>query len=166
VEGAIAIVVGEETRQGVKYPTTIWHYVQLDPNMTQETARQKVQDLAEMFDEAVKAPFPKFSGTVEQILKNELKKAEDAFDSYLSMSNKSNDGDEYKYLQTMECLVCGTHPNFEDVFGEGSPITDFYQRLSAVLLAKNDDIAKDLGLKNIPPTNEPSGKKKKRYIYA
>jgi hypothetical protein len=119
-----------------------------------------------MFEEAVKSPFPKFSGTIDQMLKGEVKKAEDAFDSYLSMSNKSNDGEEYRYLQTMECLVYGMNPKFEDVFGAGSPIVDFYRRLAAVKLEQNDDIAKDLGLKNVPPTNVPAGKKKKRYIYA
>ncbi|CAB4685783.1 unannotated protein [freshwater metagenome] len=166
IEGAIAVVVGEETRDGVKHPTTIWHYVQLQPSMSQESARQKVQGLAVMFEEAVKSPFPKFSGTIDQMLKGEVKKAEDAFDSYLSMSNKSNDGEEYKYLQTMECLVYGTNPKFDDVFGAGSPIVDFYKRLAAVKLEQDDDIAKDLGLKNVPPTNVPAGKKKKRYIYA
>jgi len=166
LEGAIAVVQGEETRNGVKYPTTLWHYVQLNPTMTQDSARHKVQGLAALFEEAVKSPFPKFSGTIDQILKGEVKKAEDAFDSYLSMSNKSNDGDEYKYLQTMECLVFGTNPKFEDVFGTGSPVVDFYERLASVKLEQNDDIAKDLGLKNVPPTNVPAGKKKKRYIYA
>ena len=166
LEGAIAVVQGEETRNGVKYPTTLWHYVQLNPTMTQDSARHKVQGLAALFEEAVKSPFPKFSGTIDQILKGEVKKAEDAFDSYLSMSNKSNDGDEYKYLQTMECLVFGTNPKFEDVFGTGSPVVDFYERLASVKLEQDDDIAKDLGLKNVPPTNVPAGKKKKRYIYA
>jgi len=166
IEGAIAVVIGEETRGGVKYPTTIWHYVQLRPNMTQEVARLKVQGVASMFEEAVKSPYPKFSGTIDQILKGEQKKAEDAFNNYLSMANKSNDGEEYKYLQTMECLVYGTNPKFDDVFGAGSPIVDFYKRLAAVKLEQDDDIAKDLGLKNIPPTQVPAGKKKKRYIYA
>jgi hypothetical protein len=165
LEGAIAVVMGEEARSGVKYPTTLWHYVQLDPNMTQESAQKKVQALAAMFEEGVRAPFPKFSGTIDQVLKGDAKKAEDAFDSYLSMSNKSNDGEEYKYLQTMECLVYGTSPKFDDVFGDGSPVVDFYARLAAVMLVQNDDIAKDLGLKNRPPTNVPAGKKKKRYIY-
>ena len=166
LEGAIAVVVGEETRSGVKYPTTLWHYVQLNPTMTQEGARHKVQGLVALFEEAVKSPFPKFSGTIDQILKGEREKAEDAFDSYLSMSNKSNDGEEYKYLQTMECLVFGTNPKFEDVFGIGSPVVDFYERFASVRLEQDDDIAKDLGLKNVPPTNVPAGKKKKRYIYA
>jgi hypothetical protein len=82
------------------------------------------------------------------------------------MANKSNDGEEYKYLQTMECLVYGTNPKFEEVFGTASPIVDFYKRFAAVKLEQDDDIAKDLGLKNVPPTNVPAGKKKKRYIYA
>jgi exodeoxyribonuclease V gamma subunit len=166
VEGAIAVVVGEETRSGVKYPTTLWHYVQLNPTMTQDIARHKVEGLAALFEEAVKSPFPKFSGTIDQILKGETEKAKDAFDSYLSMANKSNDGEEYKYLQTMECLVYGTNPKFEEVFGAASPIVDFYKRFAAVKLQQDDDIAKDLGLKNVPPTNVPAGKKKKRYIYA
>jgi exodeoxyribonuclease V gamma subunit len=165
LEGAIAVVMGEETRSGVKYPTTLWHYVQLDPNMNQESAQKKVQALAAMFEEGARAPFPKFSGTIDQVLKGDAKRAEDAFDSYLSMSNKSNDGEEYKYLQTMECLVYGTSPKFEDVFGDGSPVVDFYARLASVMIVQDDDIAKDLGLKNRPPTNVPAGKKKKRYIY-
>ncbi|MEY3656983.1 MAG: hypothetical protein RL114_1341, partial [Actinomycetota bacterium] len=86
LEGAIAVVMGEETRSGVKYPTTLWHYVQLDPNMNQESAQKKVQALAAMFEEGVKAPFPKFSGTIDLVLKGDAKRAEDAFDSYLSMS--------------------------------------------------------------------------------
>jgi hypothetical protein len=98
-------------------------------------------------------------------LKGDAKRAEDAFDSYLSMSNKSNDGEEYKYLQTMECLVYGTSPKFDDVFGDGSPVVDFYARLASVKIVQDDDIAKDLGLKNRPPTHVPAGKKKKRYIY-
>ena len=166
IEGAIAVVVGEESRSGVKYPTTIWHYVQLDPNMNQEGARRKVEGMASIFEEAVKLPYPKFGSTIDQILKGEQKKAEDAFDSYLAMANKSNDGEEYKYLQTMECLVYGMNPKFDDVFGAGSPIVDFYKKFAAVKINQDDDIAKDLGLKNVPPTQVPTGKKKKRYIYA
>ena len=166
IEGAIAVVVSEETRNKVVYPTTIWHYVQLGPNINQEMARDKVQQLAGLFDEAVRTPFPKFSGTIDQVLKGDMKKAEDAFDSYLSMANKSNDGDEFKYLETMECLVYGTTPKFDDIFFEGSPIIDFHARLAATAIAKDDDLAKDLGLKNLAPTNVPAGKKKKRYVYA
>jgi exonuclease V gamma subunit len=166
IEGAIAVVVSEETRNKVTYPTTIWHYVQLGPNINQEIAQAKVEQLAELFDEAVRAPFPKFSGTIDQVLKGDMKKAEDAFDSYLSMANKSRDGEEYKYLETMECLVFGIAPKFDDIFYEGSSNVNFHARLAATVIAKNDDIAKDLGLKNLAPTNAPAGKKKKRYVYA
>ena len=85
---------------------------------------------------------------------------------HLSIANKSKDGEEYQYLETMECLVYGITPKFEDIFFEGSPTIDFHARLAVTAIAKDDNLAKDLGLKNLPPTNVPAGKKKKRYVYA
>ncbi len=160
VDGGIVVVVD---RKGSD-EKVVWHYVQLDPSMTKESAQMRVHQMAGLFEEAVKHPFPKFGNTAKQFFKEEINKAISAFQSFVSFNLELEDGKNFSYLGKAESLVFGLEPKFEQFFAADSENGKFYERFFSETIRQSDELRKELKLGN---KKDPAGNNHRtRYVYA
>jgi exodeoxyribonuclease V gamma subunit len=160
VDGGLVVVVDGK---GID-AKVVWHYVQLDPNMTSHAAKDRVDAIARLFEVAIRAPYPMFGKTAELINSGEIGKAEKAFDAVVGLDLELEDGRDYGYLQKQECLVFGLTPKFEELFVESSEIPDFFSTFFETIVKQSDALKKELKLGN---RKDPAGNaSRKRYLYA
>jgi exodeoxyribonuclease V gamma subunit len=160
VDGGLVVVVDGK---GID-AKVVWHYVQLDPNMTSDSARNRVVAISQLFEVAVRSPYPMFGKTAELVNSGEIGKAEKAFDAVVGLDLELEDGRDYGYLQKQECLVFGLTPKFEELFVEGSEIPDFFSTFFETIVKQSDALKKELKLGN---RKDPAGNaSRKRYLYA
>jgi hypothetical protein len=160
VDGGLVVVVDGK---GID-AKVVWHYVQLDPNMTSHAAKDRVDAIARLFEVAIRAPYPMFGKTAELINSGEIGKAKKAFDAVVGLDLELEDGRDYGYLQKQECLVFGLTPKFEELFVESSEIPDFFSTFFETIVKQSDALKKELKLGN---RKDPAGNaSRKRYLYA
>jgi exodeoxyribonuclease V gamma subunit len=160
VDGGLVVVVDGK---GID-AKVVWHYVQLDPNMTSHAAKDRVDAIARLFEVAIRAPYPMFGKTAELINSGEIGKAKKAFDAVVGLDLELEDGHDYGFLQKQECLVFGLTPKFEELFVESSEIPDFFSTFFETIVKQSDALKKELKLGN---RKDPAGNaSRKRYLYA
>jgi hypothetical protein len=160
VDGGLVVVVDGK---GID-AKVVWHYVQLDPNMTSETARNRVDTMSRLFEVALRSPYPMFGKTAELVNNGETDKGKKAFDAVVGLDLELEDGSAYGYLQKQECLVFGLTPKFEELFAEGSEISEFFSTFFETIVKQSDELKKELKLGN---RKDPAGNaSRKRYLYA
>ena len=160
VEGGLVVVVDGKGADA----EVVWHYVQLDPNMSSNEAKERVLAIANLFVKAVRTPYPKFGKTAELMNKDEQGKAKTAFNAFIGLNLELEDGRGYGYLQKQECLVFGVSPKFDDLFEEGSDIREFFTDFFETIVKQSDSLKKELKLGN---RKDPAGNaSRKRYVYA
>jgi hypothetical protein len=160
VDGGLVVVIDGK---GID-AKVVWHYVQLDPNMTSDAARNRVADISQLFEVAVRSPYPMFGKTAELVNNGETDKGRKAFDAVVGLDLQLEDGSDYGYLQKQECLVFGLTPKFEELFAESSEITNFFNTFFETIVKQSDELKKELKLGN---RKDPAGSaSRKRYLYA
>jgi hypothetical protein len=160
VDGGLVVVVDGKGADA----KVVWHYVQLDPNMTSNSAKERVIAIAQLFEKAVRVPYPKFGKTADLVAKNEPKKARTAFAGFVGLNLELEDGRGYGYLQKQECLVFGMSPNFDEMFAEDSDIRKFFTTFFETIVKQSDPLKKELKLGN---RTDPAGNaSRKRYLFA
>jgi hypothetical protein len=160
VDGGLVVVVDGK---GID-AKVVWHYVQLDPNMTSDSARNRVVAISQLFEVAVKSPYPMFGKTAELVNSGETGRGKTAFDAVVGLDLELEDGSNFGYLQKQECLVFGLTPKFEELFAKGTEIPDFFSTFFETIVKQSDDLKKELKLGN---RKDPAGNaSRKRYLYA
>jgi exodeoxyribonuclease V gamma subunit len=160
VDGGLVVVVDGKGLDA----KVVWHYVQLDPNMTSSDAKNRVVAISQLFEVAVRSPYPMFGKTAELVNSGETAKAKKAFDAVIGLDIELEDGRDFGYLQKQECLVFGLTPKFEELFAEGSEIPDFFSTYFETILKQSDALKKKLKLGN---REDPAGTaNRKRYLFA
>ena len=160
VDGGLVVVVDGK---GID-AKVVWHYVQLDPNMTSDSARNRVVAISQLFEVAVKSPYPMFGKTAELVNSGETGRGKTAFDAVVGLDLELEDGSNFGYLQKQECLVFGLTPKFEELFAKGTEIPDFFSTFFETIVKQSDDLKKELKLGN---RKDPAGNAtRKRYLYA
>jgi exodeoxyribonuclease V gamma subunit len=160
VDGGLVVVVDGK---GID-AKVVWHYVQLDPNMTSDSARNRVVAISQLFEVAVKSPYPMFGKTAELVNSGETGRGKTAFDAVVGLDLELEDGSNFGYLQKQECLVFGLTPKFEELFAKETEIPDFFSTFFETIVKQSDDLKKELKLGN---RKDPAGNaSRKRYLYA
>jgi hypothetical protein len=160
VDGGLVVVVDGKGLDA----KVVWHYVQLDPNMTSADAKNRVVAISQLFEVAVRSPYPMFGKTAELVNSGETDKAKKAFDAVVGLDLELEDGRDFGYLQKQECLVFGLTPKFEELFAEGSEISVFFNTFFETIVKQSDELKKELKLGN---RKDPAGNaSRKRYLFA
>jgi len=160
VDGGLVVVVDGKGLDA----KVVWHYVQLDPNMTSADAKNRVVAISQLFEVAIRSPYPMFGKTAELVNSGETAKAKKAFDAVVGLDLELEDGRDFGYLQKQECLVFGLTPKFEELFAEGSEIPGFFNTFFETIVKQSDELKKELKLGN---RKDPAGNaSRKRYLFA
>ena len=174
-DGGLCCSIGEEEGK----EKTLAYPVILDPSITPTLAAARLGDIAALMMRAMRAPFPKFGGTVDALVapaptkgkhagKTPEQRAREEFDVCVAADGRFGTA----YSHRNEALVYGPAPKFDAIFGQRSEVAAFHVRLAELLLRQNDELVKDLGLKaSEEPPVQPDDKTKKikgrkRYAYS